>query len=148
MNSKRIVLFIDDDQSTLSSVRRALIDEPYELITLDQPQKVLEIMAQHDISVIITDMMMPGMDGLNLLNMVKEKYPGAIRMLISGHADINGLLEAINKNIIYKFITKPVNDDDLKSIVHQGIEYYNLRHERDLLLAQVGQRGPEKRTIE
>lgn len=139
MEDKRTVLFVDDEQSALSSFRRAIMDEPYELLIAEGSQQALEIMAQHDVAVIVSDMMMPDMDGIKLLNVVKEKYPSAIRILISGYTDINGLLEAINKNIIYKFIAKPVTDEDLKSIVRQGIDYYNLRRERDLLLAQVGQ---------
>ncbi len=138
MDGKRIVLFVDD-QAALAAFRRVLIDEPYELLLAGGDQEALQVMSQHEVAVIVSDMMMPGMDGIKLLNTVKEKYPSAIRMLISDNANITGLLEAINKNIIYKFITKPFNDDELKSIVRQGIEYYNLRRERDLLLAQVGQ---------
>ncbi len=82
---------------------------------------------------------------MKLLKIVKDKYPSTVRMMISGHANITALLNAINENIIYKFITKPWKDsEELKSVVQQGLEYYNLRRERDLLLAQVQQYRQEE----
>jgi DNA-binding NtrC family response regulator len=138
MNQQKRILLVDDEESVLSAIRRELMDEPYELLTAINGQEALEIMAENDICVIIADFRMPEMDGMELLRIVKEKYPSTIRMMISGYANITILLKAINENIIYKFITKPWKDsEELKSVVQQAINYYNLRRERDLLLAEV-----------
>ncbi len=140
MNQKKVILLVDDEESILSAIRRELADEPYEMLTATSGQEALEIMVEHNVSVLIADFRMPEMDGMELLKVAKEKYPATIRMMISGHANITILLKAINENIIYKFITKPWKDsEELKSIVQQAINYYNLRQERDLLLAEVQQ---------
>jgi DNA-binding NtrC family response regulator len=140
MNQRKVILLVDDDESILSTIRRELSDEPYELLTATSGKEALEIMAERDVSVIIADFRMPEMDGMELLRITKKEYPKTIRMMISGHANITVLLRAINENIIYKFITKPWKDsEELKSIVKQAISYYNLRRERDLLLAEVQQ---------
>ena len=140
MDQKKTILLVDDDANILSSISRELAEEPYELLTATSGQEALEIMAVSDISVLIADFRMPEMDGMELLKITKEKYPTIIRMMISGYANITILLKAINENMIYKFITKPWKDsEELKSIVQQAINYYNLRRERDLLLAEVQQ---------
>jgi len=140
MNSERVILFVDDDENILSAIRRELMGEAYEMLSATNGQEALEIMEGRDVSVLIADFRMPEMDGMELLKVAKEKYPATIRMMISGHANITILLKAINENIIYKFITKPWKDsEELKSIVQQAINYYNLRRERDLLLAEVQQ---------
>lgn len=141
MEDKRVILFVDDDEAALSAFKRAFIDEPYEILLASNAQQALELLALHKIAVIISDMMMPGMDGMKLLNEIKEKYPSVIRMLASGHANITNLLLAINESVIYKFITKPFKDDELKSVVRQAVDYYNLRIERDMLLAKVKQQN-------
>ncbi|MFA5553610.1 MAG: response regulator [Phycisphaerae bacterium] len=139
MEDKRIILFVDDDQAALSAFKRAFIDEPYEILLASNAQQALELLALHKAAVIISDMMMPEVDGMKLLHQVKERYPYIIRILASGHANITNLLQAINESIIYRFITKPFKDDELKSIVSQAVDYYNLRVERDMLQAQVAQ---------
>jgi DNA-binding NtrC family response regulator len=140
MDQQKRILLVDDEESVLSAIRRELMDEPYELLTSISGQEALEIMAENDICVIIADFRMSEMNGMELLRIVKEKYPATIRMMISGYANITILLKAINENIIYKFITKPWKDsEELKSVVQQAINYYNLRRERDLLLAEVKQ---------
>lgn len=138
MEDRRTILFVDDDESMLSAVKRELMDEPYHLLWARGGKEALEVLEKNEVTVIVTDMLMPEMSGLDLLKTVKEKYPEAIRMIMSGHANITTLLNAINENIIYKFITKPWPDSEtLKSIVQQAVEYYNLHRERDTLLAQV-----------
>jgi two-component system response regulator HupR/HoxA len=140
MNDKITILFVDDDEKILSAIHRELMDEPYEFLFATSGQEALKILEQNEVAVLVSDMRMPQMDGMELLKIAKEKYPATIRMMISGHANITNLLKAINENIIYKFITKPWKDsDELKLIVQQAINYYNLRRERDLLLAEVKQ---------
>jgi DNA-binding NtrC family response regulator len=140
MNDKITILFVDDDDKILSAIHRELMDEPYEFLLATSGQEALKILEQNEVAVLVSDMRMPQMDGMELLKIAKEKHPATIRMMISGHANITSLLKAINENIIYKFITKPWKDsEELKSIVKQAVNYYNLRRERDLLLAQVQQ---------
>lgn len=135
---KRAVLFVDDNQSVLTSLERGLMDEPYKTFFATSGRKALEILEKKDVHIIVTDMRMPEMSGLELLRIVKEKYPHIIRLVLSGYAQITTLLTAINQGEIFKFITKPWKlEEEFKSIIQQAIDYYNLQAERDELAAEV-----------
>jgi DNA-binding NtrC family response regulator len=135
---KRTVLFVDDNQSVLSSLERGLLDEPYKILFATSAKKALEILEEKEVHVIVTDMRMPEMTGLELLKIVKEKYPRIVRLVLSGYTQITTLLTAINQGEIFKFITKPWKlEEEFKGIVQQAIDYYNLQAERDELASEV-----------
>ena len=103
-------------------------------------KKALEILEQSQVQVIVTDMRMPEMGGLKLLRAVKKEYPHIIRMVLSGYADIDTLLAAINQGEIFRFIAKPwKSNEELKTIIRQAIEYYDLHIEREMLMRFVEQ---------
>ena len=142
---KRTVLFVDDNQSVLTSLERGLLDEPYKTLFATSGKKALEILEEKKVHVIVTDMRMPEMTGLELLRIVKEKYPHIIRLVLSGYAQITTLLTAINQGEIFKFITKPWKlEEEFKSNIQQAIDYYNLQAERDELAAEVAKYKKEK----
>jgi two-component system response regulator HupR/HoxA len=122
---KRTVLFVDDEEKVLASLRRGLLDEPYETLFANSGKEALEILDQKPVHVIVTDMRMPEMGGLQLLMAVKEKYPTIIRMVLSGYTQVSTLLTAINQGEIYRFITKPWKlEEDFKPAVRKAVEYY------------------------
>jgi DNA-binding NtrC family response regulator len=134
----RTILFVDDEERILSSLKRGLMDEPYNLLFADSGKKALEILSKNQVHIVVTDMKMPEMDGLALLKIVKEKYPLIVRLVLSGYTQVNVLLTAINQGEIFKFITKPWQlDDELKGILVQAVDYYNLRAERDRLAKEL-----------
>jgi DNA-binding NtrC family response regulator len=138
MDKKQKILFIDDDESILSAIKRELQEESYEVLTTTSSDEVLKIVAEEELAVVVIDMLMPEMGGVDLLHEVKKINPTITRLMMSGHANITILLDLINNNMIHKFITKPWPDSDaLKSVVQQGLDYYNLRKEHDELLARV-----------
>jgi len=99
-------------------------------------------MKKHEISVLITDMIMPEMDGLSLLKEATLLYPMTVRMILSGHTQLSQVLAAINQGDIFRFITKPWNmEADLLFAVQQGIEYYNLRRDKQELERSLQQRN-------
>ena len=131
---KRVVLFVDDEEKILRSLKRGLLDEPYNSLFANSGEEALEILKQKEVHIIVTDMRMPEMSGLELLRIAKKDYPHIIRMVLSGYTQITTLLTAINQGEIYRFITKPWKlDEDIKPAVRQAIEYYNLHSERDKL---------------
>ncbi len=137
---KKIVLFVDDEEKLLTSLKRGLFDEPYETLFANSGKEALEILEQNQVHVIVTDMCMPEMDGLELLRTVKEEYPHIIRMVLSGYADTDTLLAAINQGEIFRFIAKPwKSNEELKTIIRQAIEYYDLHIEREMLMRFVEQ---------
>ncbi len=137
---KRTVLFVDDEENILKSLRRSLVDEPYQVFFANSGKEAIEILRQEEVHVIVTDLRMPDMGGLALLRIVKEGHPHSIRLVLSGHAESESLLEAINNGEIWRFITKPWrSDEELKTIIRQAIEYYDLHSEREMMLGFVEQ---------
>jgi two-component system, NtrC family, response regulator HupR/HoxA len=131
----RTILFVDDEEKILSSLKRGLADEPYNLLFADSGKKALEILEQNEVHVIVTDLSMPNMSGVDLLEAVREKYPHIIRLVLSGANDVKTVFEAINKGVIFRFISKPWNfENELKIILRQAIEYYDLHSDREMLM--------------
>ena len=125
MDKKATVLFVDDEEKVLKSLKRGFLDEPYKKLFAISGKDALEILEKNEIYVIVTDMRMPEMNGLELLKIVKEKYPDVVRMVLSGYTQINTLLTAINQGEIFKFITKPWKlEEEFKPAVHEAIEHY------------------------
>ena len=127
---KNSVLFVDDDINVLSSLRRGLIDEEYKSFFATGGQKALAIMEENEISVIVSDMRMPEMDGLKLLKTIKEKYPDTVKIVLTGYTQLQQVLATINQVDIFKFITKPWDmEEEFKIIIRQAVEYYNFLQE-------------------
>lgn len=138
MSETRTILFVDDEKKILKSLQRGLLDDPYNCLFTTSGKEALETMEKHEVHVICTDMRMPEMNGLELLKIVKEKYPMCVRVVLSGYTQVGMLLTAINQGEIFKFITKPWRlEEDFKSVLKQAVEYYNLCDERNALAAEV-----------
>jgi DNA-binding NtrC family response regulator len=143
----RTILFVDDEKNILTSLRRGMMDEPYNLLFAESGKEALEILEKNEVHVIVTDMRMPEMSGLQLLKIVKEKYPHIVRLVLSGYTQVSTLLTAINQGEIFRFITKPWKlEDEFKSVIVQAIDYYNLHIERDRLAKEIEELKKEKAT--
>jgi len=135
---KRTVLFVDDDEIVLMSLQRGLRDEPYNKVFARSGKDALRILKDNDVHVVVTDMRMPEMSGLEFLKIVKENYPNVVRIVFSGYIQVTTLLTAINQGEIYRYIPKPWKvDDDFKAVIQQAMEYYNLNEQRDMMIAQL-----------
>ncbi|MDR3588868.1 MAG: response regulator [Negativicutes bacterium] len=131
---KTKVLFVDDEPHILSSIRRATVGEKFEALFAGGGQEALRVMEENEISVIVTDMRMPGMDGLMLLKIIREKYPKTVRMVLSGFTQLSQVMVTINQGDIFQFIPKPWEmEEELLSGVRQAIERYDIEKERDNL---------------
>ena len=104
---KRTMLFVDDEEKILKSLQRGPLDEPYNTLFASSGKEALEILKQKEVHIIVTDMRMPEMSGLELLRIVKQEYPNIVRMVLSGYTQVTTLLTAINQGEIFKFITNP-----------------------------------------
>jgi two-component system, NtrC family, response regulator HupR/HoxA len=134
----RTILFVDDEERILSSLKRGLMDEPYNLLFADSGKNALELLEHNEVHVIVTDMRMPEMSGLQLLKIVKKKYPNIARLVLSGYTQVGTLLTAINQGEIFKFITKPWKlEEEFKGVIAQAVDYYNLHIERDQLAKEL-----------
>jgi DNA-binding NtrC family response regulator len=131
MDEKRTILFVDDEVRLLRSLEQGMLKEPYHVLCAESGKEALKLLEENEVHVIVTDMRMPEMSGLELLKIVKEKYPHVVRVVLSGYAQVTTLLTAINQGEIFRFITKPWKmESDFKAVIKQAIEYYDMQAER------------------
>jgi len=129
---ERTVLFVDDDGIVLRSIVRGLLDEPYNICFARSGEEALEILRQHEIHVLVTDMRMPEMDGAELLKIVTKEYPKIVKMVLSGYTNTTALTMAIHQEGVFKFIPKPWNlqeGEEFRAIIRLAIDHYNLQNE-------------------
>lgn len=139
---KNIILFVDDEENILHAIRRAVISEDFTALFANSGAEALELMGKNEISVLVTDMMMPQMNGLSLLKEVKRLYPMTMRVILSGHTQMSEMIAAINEGDIFRFIPKPWNlEIDLLPVIRQAIEYYNLRRDKEILEKSLHQKN-------
>ena len=132
MEKKYSVLFVDDEKSILRALERGLIDEDYNCFFAESGMRALTIMDTHDIHVIVTDMRMPMMNGLELLKKIEKEYPDTVKIILSGYTQLQQILTTINQVDIFKFITKPWDlEDEFKGVIRKAIDYYKLREEHN-----------------
>ncbi len=127
----RTILFVDDDEIVLRSLERSFFDEPYNRLFANSGKQALEILQREEVHVVVTDMRMPEMDGLELLKVVRTMYPNIVGIVLSGYAEVTALQEAIDQGEIFMFIPKPWNlETDLKVVIQQAIDHYKLQSEQ------------------
>ena len=101
----------------------------FNVFTAESASEGLKVIETEDIHVIITDQRMPVMTGIEFLESIIPKYPDPIRILLTGYADINAVIDAINKGQVYRYIQKPWMDEDLRINIEKAFEIYMLRKE-------------------
>ena len=127
------VLFVDDEAYVLNAMKRIFRQENYEILTAESGQQALAILEKKTVQIVVSDHKMPGMTGAELLREVKARYPNTIRIMLTGHADVNAIMGAVNEGAVYKFITKPWNNEDLRLTVSLALEQYDLIQENKSL---------------
>jgi len=120
------IMFVDDEVNILNSLVRLFRNEGYEIFTATSGAEGLKTIENHDISLIISDYKMPQMSGVDFLAQVKENSPDTMRIMLTGYADLEASINAINKGEVYRFITKPWQDEEIKLTVSQSLEYRGL----------------------
>jgi two-component system probable response regulator PhcQ len=128
------VLVVDDQQPVLDLLREALQRESYQVFCAASAEEALPILSRQQIDVIISDEKMPGMSGTEFLATVRKKYPETIRIILTGHANLNSALRAINEGEVYRFFTKPCNLIDLTVTIRQALQQKELLKENQRLL--------------
>lgn len=123
------ILFVDDEERILKALARIFLDENYEILTAANGSEALEIMSAKRVHLVVSDHRMPGMTGAEFLRHVKERWPETIRIMLTGYADVQSIMGAVNEGAVYKFITKPWNDEDLRLTVSLALQQYALLQE-------------------
>ena len=123
------VLIVDDERSILQALRRLLRKEGFEATFTDSPHEALERLRQESFAVILSDQRMPDMQGTQLLARAREISPDTIRILLTGYGDPEVAIEAINQGAVSSYISKPWDDDELRTLVRQAVTQFELRRE-------------------
>ena len=128
MNDERtapVILLVDDEEMILTSIKAFFaIDTDYEFLTYTSPLKALDDLGTRiqNLDLVISDYLMPEMDGINFLSNVKDRFPLAPRILLTGYADKESAIQAINKVGLYQYIEKPWDNEELRLIIRNALE--------------------------
>ena len=142
------ILLVDDEPNVLSALKRALFDEPLEIVSVTSAEDALVIMKNQQFKVVVSDERMLGMQGSEFLAQVKIEHPHTIRIMLTGHATVAAAMKAVNEGEIYRFFSKPWDDDNLKFAIRSAIEKYDLEDENRRLLATVKLQSLEIKVLE
>lgn len=119
------ILLVDDEELVVSALRRALIDEDYEVVSAHSGKEALKIMSERTIKVVVCDERMPEMPGAELLSIISRRYPSTVRIMLTGHATLESAMRAVNEGEITRFFSKPWNDLELKFAIRAALEKYD-----------------------
>lgn len=127
------VMLVDDEENILASLRRALRGKPYDLLLATSGTQALSLFELHHIDLIVSDARMPFMDGPTLLSEIYQRDPQCMNILLTGYADVSMITKAINEGHIFRYISKPWNDEELMLTLDQALEMQRVRRDRDAL---------------
>ena len=132
---KHTILLVDDEVNNLQLLRRTLRHD-YNIMTASNGKEALEIVEHHgkEISLIVSDQKMPEMQGTEFLKQVSDEYPDIIKILLTGHLDVDAIVDSINDCHLYQYIVKPFDPEVLKMTIDGGIQKYNLLNNKTVIL--------------
>lgn len=120
------LLIVDDEDNIVSALKRLLRRDGYQILTANSGEEGLAMLSRHRAGVVISDQRMPGMSGVEFLSKVKKHYPDTVRIMLSGYTELNTVTDSVNKGEIYKYVTKPWDDDQLRANVRKAFREYGL----------------------
>ncbi|AMK78322.1 MULTISPECIES: HD domain-containing phosphohydrolase [Methylomonas] len=141
------LLFVDDEPNVLKALRRLFRGAEYQVYMAEGGADGLEILQQHPIDLIISDMRMPHMDGAEFLTRAAERWPDCVRILLTGYADLESTIAAVNNGKIYSYFSKPWEDNELKILVNNALEQKRLREERRQLFDIINRQNQELKEL-
>ncbi|CAB1369457.1 EAL domain-containing protein [Denitratisoma oestradiolicum] len=125
-NARRTLLVLDDEENVRNSLRRLLRGDGYNILTAASPMEAFDLLAKHEVWVILADQRMPEMSGTEFLRRVKDIYPNAIRIVLSGYTDLETVTESVNQGAVYKLLFKPWDNEVLRQTLHDAFWQYEL----------------------
>ncbi|HEB94066.1 MAG TPA: response regulator [Gammaproteobacteria bacterium] len=138
MNPQRTLLLVDDEENILRALTRVLRGDGYRILRASGGGEGLTLLAKHpEVGVILSDQRMPSMTGIDFLSQVRERYPDTVRMILSGYTDLQTVTGAINEGAVYKFLTKPWEDELLRANVEEAFRHCELGRENERLTREL-----------
>lgn len=135
-NGKRPILVVDDEPEMLFSLRNLLRPE-FEVYTAGSGEEGIKVLQEHLIHLVMTDQRMPEMTGVQLLSRIKSEHPKAMRLIFTGHADINAVIDAINQGNVFRYVTKPWDPEVLLDALREAGTRYDQIVKRNRLLSEL-----------
>jgi response regulator RpfG family c-di-GMP phosphodiesterase len=137
-----VIVIVDDEEMVLTSLRSFLsLETDYEVLTFNAPETALGELQDHPVDLVISDYLMPGMNGIAFLLELKKFHPYATRVLLTGYADKENAIKAINEVGLYQYIEKPWRNEELKLVIQNGLE-------RRFLMEQLEQKIQEVQSVQ
>jgi DNA-binding NtrC family response regulator len=126
------VMLVDDEEMVTTALGSFLqLETPYRVLTFNSPRLAIQILERETVDVVVADFMMPEMDGVDFLKAVRERRPHSTRILLTGYADVENAIRAINEAGLYQYLQKPWDNEQLKIVIRNGIERTSLVNELD-----------------
>ncbi|GJI92379.1 HD domain-containing phosphohydrolase [Duganella hordei] len=147
INSGATLLCVDDEPNILSALRRLFRAHGYRVLTAESGALGLEVLEKEQVDLVISDMRMPVMDGARFLAQVRERWPDTLRLLLTGYSDIQSIQDAINCGEIYRYITKPWDDNDILLLVRHALERRQLELDKQRLEALALRQNEELKAL-
>ena len=129
----RTLLLVDDEPNIIASLKRLMRREGYRLLSANNGAEALELLARNPVDVIVSDQRMPGMTGVEFLRRAKLICPETVRLVLSGYTELQSVTDAINEGTVYRFLTKPWDDEQLRSFVNEAFHHKELTDENQRL---------------
>ena len=126
------VLYIDDEPHNLTAFKAAFRRD-YNIFLAESADQARQVLDMYEIHIILSDQRMPVMTGIEFFESILEVHPQPIRILITGYTDVNAVIDAINRGQVYKYLSKPWNENDIRIFINTAFEVYNLRRENAIL---------------
>lgn len=133
MNKEKIsILYVDDEMNNLISFK-AVFRIKYNILTAISGEEAIKILRNNTVNIIITDQRMPQMTGVEFLESILNEYPDPIRILLTGYADMNAVIDAVNKGKIFHYLSKPWNEEELDMTILRAYDVYTQKmNEREV----------------
>lgn len=152
MSELHKILFVDDDSLLLRSLRRVLAAAGYRVVTAESGQEALELLAREPVDLLLSDLDMPVMSGLELVSRVRRSFPEVVRILFTGSSSLESAIQAINRGEVFRYLTKPIAEAELLKVLAEGVARLSelrkasaasqLAHRRARLLAALCEEHP------
>lgn len=138
---ERTILLLDDEPNILKALARIFRNEGYQILQTTSAREAFEMLATHRVQVVVSDQRMPEMSGTTFLSRIKELHPDTIRIILSGYTELDSVIDTINHGAVYRFFTKPWDDQFLRDQIREAFEHHWLLHGRseEQVLHDVGQ---------
>lgn len=120
----KTLLLVDDEVNIINSLKRALHGEKYSIVTAADATEALELLRNTPVDLVISDIGMPGINGLDFLKIVKETYPDTARIILTGQSDTPTVLKAINEGEVYRYFTKPWANEEIRISIRQTLKHF------------------------